>query len=247
MSMPSEHTIRFASDGHQLTGTLHLPDQVPAPVIIGCHGLLADRRSPKQIALAQALNQIGLAYFRFDHRGCGDSQGVLQAADLLAARCRDLQCAVATMQSHAATGPVAGLFGSSFGGTVVMAMAARHPVNAIITYAAPVHSGTISEAVVNDIRERNAIRADAPSDFSFDICPSLAALTNILVIHCEKDEIVPRTHAMMIHEAARFPKQLIVYEGGDHRLSDPAYQHRFIEACIAWYRERLADVMPSPG
>ncbi|MBR9980379.1 MAG: damage-inducible protein CinA, partial [Desulfatitalea sp.] len=60
------------SDGHRLTGTLHLPDVERPPVVIGCHGLLADRRSPKQIALASALGRLGIAYLRFDHRGCGD-------------------------------------------------------------------------------------------------------------------------------------------------------------------------------
>ena len=153
--MSSEHIIRFMSDGHRLAGTLHLPDQRHPPVIIGCHGLLADRRSPKQVALAKALNRIGLAYFRFDHRGCGDSQGDIEAAGLLAARRRDLDHAIGAMQSHADTGPVAGLFGSSFGGTVAMTTGIENPVPAIITYASPVHSGTIDTNAMRNLADRD--------------------------------------------------------------------------------------------
>ena len=29
-------------------------------------------------------------------------------------------------------------------------------------------------------------------------------------------------------------------EGGDHRMSNPEHQQRLIEACVAWYRQRLA-------
>ncbi|MDA8141308.1 MAG: alpha/beta fold hydrolase [Desulfobacteraceae bacterium] len=237
--MPSEHIVHFMSDGCQLTGTLHLPDQPKPAVIIGCHGLLAHRQSPKQIALAETLNQMGLAFLRFDHRGCGDSQGTQHAAELLAARCRDLYHAMTFLQSHSRTGPVVGLFGSSFGGTVVMAAAAEHPMPLLITFAAPVHSGAIHDGVVREIQQHNTIRADSLAQFHFDIRPQLPLLKNILVMHSEADEIVPVNHAGLIHEAAQEPKRVVIYKRGDHRMSDPSYQRRFLEECRTWCRERL--------
>lgn len=75
--------IQFAADGFRLKGTLHLPAADNPPVVIGCHGLLSDRSSPKQIALAEACNALGLAFFRFDHRGCGESTGRLEAVTSL--------------------------------------------------------------------------------------------------------------------------------------------------------------------
>ena len=62
----------------------------PAPLVVGCHGLLSDRRSPKQTALAGACQRQGMAYFRFDHRGCGESEGRLEEHTTLEARCSDL-------------------------------------------------------------------------------------------------------------------------------------------------------------
>jgi alpha-beta hydrolase superfamily lysophospholipase len=68
-------TVAFKSDEYTLMGSLHLPGDKPAPFVIGCHGLIADRRSPKQVGLAHACCRQGIGYFRFDHRGCGESQG----------------------------------------------------------------------------------------------------------------------------------------------------------------------------
>jgi alpha-beta hydrolase superfamily lysophospholipase len=67
--------IMFSSDGLCLRGTLHRPSCDLPPVVIGSHGLLSSRRSPKQIALANRCCRYGMAFFRFDHRGVGDSQG----------------------------------------------------------------------------------------------------------------------------------------------------------------------------
>lgn len=235
--MSTQHSIRFMSDGFQLIGDLHLPDADRPAVVIGCHGLLANRHSPKQIALAEALNSIGIAYLRFDHRGCGDSQGSWESHTLLASRCRDLYHAIQTMQSHSATGALAGLFGSSFGGTIVMATAAEHRVPRIVTYAAPITSRTVHQkAAADQIQSHNALSTKELTALAFDIRPQLPLLNNILVLHSENDEIVPCDHARQIFAAAGEPKKLILFSGGDHRLSDPSRQNQFIEACIAWFR-----------
>ncbi len=83
--------ISFHSDGLILKGTLHLPTVDHPPVVIGSHGLYSNQDSPKQIALARACNTLGMAYFRFDHRGCGSSQGEFDPVTSLAARCTDLK------------------------------------------------------------------------------------------------------------------------------------------------------------
>ena len=44
--------ITFSCDDFELKASLHLPPVGRPPVVIGCHGLLSDRNSPKQIALA---------------------------------------------------------------------------------------------------------------------------------------------------------------------------------------------------
>ena len=89
--------ISFFSDGFKLKGTLHLPSTHRPPVVIGSHGLYSSSGSPKQIALADHCNQLGIAYFRFDHRGCGASAGKFEEVTSREARCRDLSDAMAAI------------------------------------------------------------------------------------------------------------------------------------------------------
>ena len=139
--------ITFKCDELELAATLHLPTPNRPPVVIGCHGLFSDRNSPKQIALARECNSQNLAFLRIDHRGCGDSQGDFNAVTSLKARCRDLLKAIEIMKSRDDIGEGIGLFGSSMGGAVCLALAAEMSPGPIATIAAPVRSRHIKAAV----------------------------------------------------------------------------------------------------
>lgn len=232
--MPIEKTIYFYADGFKLVGTLHMPGTPNPPVVIGCHGLLANRYSPKQISLAAECNRIGLAYFRFDHRGCGGSQGELSKVTTLAGRCRDLYHAIQSMQHRSNLGPLAALFGSSFGGTVVLAHAAKHPSPALITYAAPINSTAIHQANIRDNKGQSPNKALFTDALTFDIIPSLKAVKNVLVSHCRNDEVVPVHHAEQIYKAAISPKKSLLLNNGDHIMSNIEHQHRFKKAFLEW-------------
>lgn len=230
--MSKEHTIQFKADVYRLTGSLHLPDTPKPPVIIGCHGLMANRHSPKQVALAQACNDVGIAYFRFDHRGCGDSQGQFEKVTNLEARCEDLSQAMFTLEKMDSVGPLMGLFGSSFGGTTVLNMAARSKIPKLLTFAAPIESRTIRKAAIDHHHHRTK---ELEAGLEFDLMPNLAHVSNVLVAHGEKDEIVPVQHARTIYACVKDPKQLILQPGGDHRMSDPIHQQTFTKTFIHWF------------
>jgi len=231
-------TIHFDADGYKLAGTLHLPETPNPPVVIGCHGLLADRNSPKQISLAQACNAQGIAYFRFDHRGCGESQGVFHEVTSLESRCSDLYHAIEALQHNPLVGPPAALFGSSFGGTAVLAYAARHRTPALITYAAPLDSKSIRRANIRDNQGNPPDTSLLTDALVFDIAPQLHNLKNILIAHSQNDETVPVAHARKIHAIAGDPKKLIIFQGGDHRMSDPHHQQQFETVFIDWIKRQ---------
>lgn len=237
-------TITFNADGLTLVGSLHLPDAENAPFIIGCHGLLANRNSPKQIDLARTCNRNGLAYFRFDHRGCGDSQGDFMEVTTLEARCSDLDSAVKTMTTHSAVGPMLGLFGSSFGGTVVLAYACNHDVPRLMTYAAPLNSHDIQHDAIRDSKGRLHPADGLPRNLAFDLEPNLQSIGNVCVVHSRNDETVPLAHAQRIYDRADEPKSLQIFEGGDHRMSDPDHQQLFRELFIRFFvkTQRLAHL-----
>ena len=213
--------VLFKSDGLTLKGLLHLPDAARPPLVIGCHGLLSTGESPKQIALADRCTDAGIAYFRFDHRGCGASEGVFETDTSLPGRCNDLASALQTIQARDIVGDKVGLFGSSMGGAVCLSFASVHPVASVITVAALYQSsGIIDQPQMN---------------LAFDLSKNLSKLQNILIFHGDKDEVVPVSHAKTIYECAQPPKKLILQKDGDHRMSNQRHQDAFIRDAVDWY------------
>ena len=236
--------IAFASDGLRLRGILHVPEHRAAPFVVGSHGLFSDADSPKQIELARRLSEKGIAFFRFDHRGCGKSQGDFVEVTSLEGRGADILRAIATLCARKETGPFLGLFGSSMGGAASLYVAQRRPVPALVIVAAPVRSreirGTTRETGPDPLAEALLKR----SALYFDLSDGLHRIRNILIFHGDADETVPFSSALEIHEKARPPKRLIPFEGGDHRMSDPGHQALFMQEAAKWFARTAASCPP---
>ena len=231
--------ITFTCDGLELVATLHLPAAKRPPVVIGCHGLFSDRNSPKQSALARECNRHNLAFLRIDHRGCGDSQGEFNAVTSLESRCRDLLQAIETMKARSDIGDGIGLFGSSMGGAVCLALAAEMSPGPIVTVAAPVRSRQIKAAAESQQAPYSGGPQFDVKKKSFDISPRLSGISNILLFHGENDTVVPLEHAREVFQFAAEPKKLIIQKNGDHRMSEPAHQQEFIREAGLWFRSGL--------
>jgi len=108
--------IDFMADEFRLMGTLYRPSMRTNRSVIGCHGLLSDRTSPKQMDLARRCTAMGIAYLAFDHRGCGQSDGNFEKVTTLAARSRDLLAAVAFIQTETNLGPVSDYSAAAWAG-----------------------------------------------------------------------------------------------------------------------------------
>ncbi len=72
--------VTFSSGSFQLTATIDLPSgdsKSPFPAVLFCHGFTGNRiESYRSFArLGAELAARGIASFRFDHRGCGESSG----------------------------------------------------------------------------------------------------------------------------------------------------------------------------
>lgn len=223
--------ITFSSDNLLLKGTLHLPTIDRPPVVIGSHGLFSNSSSPKQIAMARECNAIGIAFFRFDHRGCGKSEGNFNEVTSLKARCKDLICAIKTISARNDTGHRIGLFGSSMGGAVCISVASSLNIDAIVTFAAPLNSSSINKALE---------RSDYEKKFQFDISGKLSDVHNILMFHGDADTVVPHAHAKKIFDKVGMPKRLIIQKGGDHRMSNKGHQERFIRESVNCFKKGLS-------
>lgn len=234
------HTLYFTADGHRLRGVLHLPETPRPPLVVGSHGLLGSADSPKQLALAQLCESRGLAYFRFDHRGCGQSEGDFGKDTSFEGRRQDLIRAIETARSHLKADTPLGLFGSSLGGAVCLSIAPFPPVRALVTAAAPLYSESIHAPFVNDPAHGPAVAALDRKRLFFDLRRELANIRRILIFHGDADPIVPFDNALALYEGAGDPKRLIRHAGGDHPMTDPGHQAEFLRLALEWYARFLA-------
>ncbi|MBW2408961.1 MAG: alpha/beta hydrolase [Deltaproteobacteria bacterium] len=220
--------LEFLSDGFLLQGTLHLPAVKAPPVVIGSHGLLSSSDSPKQIELARRCIAYGIAFFRFDHRGCGESQGDFIKETSLAARSRDLFDAIKLMRASRETGNRIGLFGSSMGGATCLSVAGEVRINSLVTFAAPLRSKSINRSVETHKSMDGPWPALENLDLDYDISDKLAGIHRILIFHGDADTVVPFSDALEIYQKACEPKKLIRQPGGDHLMSHKTHQKQFI-------------------
>ena len=231
--------ITFESDGFLLKGMLHLPEANLPPVVIGSHGLLSNSYSPKQIALARECNAHGFAYFRFDHRGCGQSDGVFNEITSLDGRRNDLVSAVKIIQTRKDIGKKIGLFGSSMGGTVCISVADVLEIDAWVTYASPVRSSSITTALKeSDDSEKIKPLLDQKY-LEWDISDQLKHLHHIFILHGDSDKIVPPSNAHEIFTKSSNPKKLILQKGGNHLMSNKKHQKDFLREAVNWFKKWL--------
>ena len=234
---PVVKQITFKSDNFLLRGCLHLPPVERPPLVIGCHGLFSDKNSPKQVQLAQQCNRNNIAFFRFDHRGCGESDALFEEVTSLDARRSDLVAAANMLKARGDLGAPIGLFGSSMGGTVCLAAARDLKPAAVVTWAAPIRNIDIVEspAARNTAEKSSTTLKKNP----FDISNQLSEIGNILIFHGEADEIVPIAHAAEIFKHVKEPKKMILFPHSDHRMSHPADQQEFIRRAARWFQSHL--------
>ena len=226
--------ITFSADGFLLRGTLHLPKVSHPPVVIGSHGLISSSKSPKQLELARQCNANNIAYFRFDHRGCGESEGKFQNVTSLKARKNDILSAIKMIQLNPETGNQIGIFGSSMGGAAGLAAASSADVKALVVFAAPLRIDKTID--FDELPAEPAHAVNGKIDLQFDISSNLTGLSNILIFHGDTDQVVSFSNALEIYDKTCEPKKLIRQKNGDHMMSHIAHQKIFIEKTVRWFK-----------
>ena len=123
----------FASGPFELVASVDLPDgagpDARVPGVLFCHGFTGSRMEARRLyaRLAQKLAARGIGVFRFDHRGCGDSDGDFldfTPAGLL----EDLDCALAAfMRQEWLDRAGMGIVGYSLGGVSASYVLGREP------------------------------------------------------------------------------------------------------------------------
>lgn len=245
--------IEFLVDNLTLRGSLHLPKTDHAPLVVGSHGLEGSQDSAKQMVLSRLLPENGMAFFRFDHRGCGSSQGEFTRDTSLEKRTRDLVAAVGhilslshiseELASEKLDPDKLALFGSSMGGATCinawqdLSDAGMPPMGGILC-AAPV----ISRSIQNIPTQANGSRPALPLSFFaenllFNILDRAQSLHHVMIFHGDADEVVPVFNAHDLYGAMQSPKEIIIHEGGGHQMNAKKDQQDFEIRALVWFKD----------
>nr|NJM03760.1 alpha/beta hydrolase [Desulfobacula sp.] len=229
------------SQGFRLKGVLHLPETENPPLVVGSHGLEGSKESAKQKILARLLVENRIAFFRFDHRGCGESQGEFIKDTSLEKRTIDYLAAVRHVLGLNRTRRDVALFGSSMGGATCINAWERLALMDIrlcgaVLCASPVKSRSIQNIPTKANENRPALPLSFfEENLLFNILDKAASLSHVLIFHGDADKTVPVSNAHEIFVLAKEPKRLIIQKGGDHQMRSGKDQARFEKETPAWY------------
>ena len=228
-----EERFRVPLASFHLAGVLHLPPaHQPGGVVIISHGLFSSMASPKLTLLARRIAQAGLAAARFDSRGCGQSGGEI-VDTTLSGRMEEIKAVRRALAAHPRIkGPVV-LMGSSFGGTASLVLGARDGADGVIAWSAPNNFALLAERW--EALEEQPLGPGFIADLSgFDLPAKLAGLEPVLLIHGQKDEVVPASQAMELSRVLGRSHRLLIIPGADHRLSTEGALAAALKETINW-------------
>lgn len=231
---------RFLSCGH-LQG-----------LVVLCHGIPGGQKDPEDPgypALAMRLSAAGYEAAHFNFRGAGESSGDF---DLLG-WVEDLCAVLAWLRAEgAASMPV--LFGFSAGAAVAVRVAASEiPVKGLILCGCPADFEGIAADPQGFIQHARTIGIIRSPQFPSDVRTWERGLRHVraerwiaeieaipkLILHGDRDDVVPVAHAHRLYTHAREPKDLVIIRGAGHRLR---FDHEAMNAALQW----LAQTRMSP-
>jgi fermentation-respiration switch protein FrsA (DUF1100 family) len=200
-----------AEDGARLHGWRIRADRQPAVAHVllahGNAGNIGDR-----VLHAKLLTDAGLDVFLFDYRGYGKSEGRPDEEGTY----RDMRAARAALLRQADVDAARVVYlGESIGGALAVALAVEAP---------PL--GLVMQSAFTSVRDMGRLHYPfIPTGLVPDAYPNLRRIARLrsplLVIHGDRDEIVPAAHGRVLFEAAPEPKRIeIVREAGHNDLLD---------------------------
>ena len=243
--------------GHKISGILATPEGATDRVAVVCHGFLSNKNSKTNRTLTTMLVERGIATFRFDFFGQGESEGPFEGITVTTA----LHQALAALDLVAARGyRRIGLVGSSFGGLVAILAAAKRPNLAGLALKCPVPDfpqmlrGEFGEDGMADwkatdtipnvvpggssrIKLRYAFYEDCTRHDGYASAKTITAPT--MIVQGDVDEYVP------LHQSRRLSKSLggrnvvVLLQGADHHFSQPAHFREMTTLLARWVTDHL--------
>jgi len=243
--------------GHRIASILTAPDGGTERIAVLCHGFLSSKTSSTNETLTRLLMEQGIATFRFDFFGQGESQGPF----------KEITTTLAIGQALAALDLVKqkgyrriGLMGSSFGGLVSILTAAQRTDLACLALKCPVvdfaeelrlefgdrelarwkETDTIPNIMggADRIPLRYAFYEDCLRQIAYDPAKSITAPT--VIVQGDRDEHVPLHQSRELYEALPVEKHLELLPGADHQFTKQEDFTRMTQVIADWLIQHLS-------
>jgi fermentation-respiration switch protein FrsA (DUF1100 family) len=222
LGLAHETVALTAEDGVKLDAVF-LPAKDPRVTILLAHGNAGNlsHRLDRTIFLQ---SELGASVLLFDYRGYGRSEGAPDEDGTY----RDARAAYRWLVEERGVRPDRlVLFGESLGSAVALDLALAHPCRALVLES-PFTSVPDMAAVVLPFLPRAFVRTQ------YDNLGKIARLrVPLLVLHGERDEVVPFAQGRRLFEAAPEPKRFYAIAGAGHNdtyiVGGAAYWHAVSE------------------
>jgi pimeloyl-ACP methyl ester carboxylesterase len=254
------HSFRDKA-GHRIAAILTIPSSPTERLVLLCHGFLSNKNSSTNKALTRLLTERGIATFRFDFFGQGESEGPFE----------DITVGVALDQTRAALAWAStqgfhrlGLVGSSFGGLIALLaaseVASRMSVLRCLALKCPVpdfpamlqlefgsdgldewrRSQTIPDVTGTPGRIRLKYRFYEEC-LQYDGYKAASGITlPTLIVHGDHDELVPLKQSERLLDSFPGTKQLLAMPGADHGFTTAEHFTAMTRAIAEWIVTHLS-------
>ncbi len=203
--MPVEELGMLTDDGERLHGWWIRATGESRGHVLFCHGNAGNVAG--RSAYARILSRAGFDVLLFDYRGYGRSSGRPTEHGTY----RDARAALAELLGRPGVHPTRTLYlGESLGAAVALELALEAPPAGVILQSAFTSVRDMAREVLPLLP-----RAIVPDAYpSLRLVPELAA--PLLVLHGERDDVVPVEQGRALFAAAREPKELRVFPRAGH-------------------------------
>jgi uncharacterized protein len=214
------------ADGERLHGWWVAARSTPAAHVLLCHGNAGNVGD--RVLHAQLLCEAGLDVLLFDYRGYGRSTGRPGEQGLY----RDARAAREALLREPGVDPGRLVYvGESLGGAVALELALEHPP-----------AGLVLQSTFTGVREMAALHYPfVPARLVPEAYPSLARIpalrAPLLVLHGDRDDIVPVDQGRALFEAAPEPKEIRLFPGLGHNDLVPLAGRAYGEAIADFARK----------
>ncbi len=245
--MPAEKIIFKGAHGFDLAAKLETPAEKIRSYALFAHCFTCGKDLNAINRVSQALNEEGIALFRFDFTGLGKSKGDFANTNF-SSNVEDLIAAYQYMSKNLQAPDI--MIGHSLGGAATIVAASKlKKVKAVATIGAPSNATNVLKQFgcsldkINEEGEAQVKLAGRPfkikKQFIDDaneqkISENIANLKKpLLVMHSPIDETVPLEHARKIYEAAKHPKSFVALDKADHLLMKNPRDGEYVAKLLA--------------